>query len=299
MAVLGYGGIVRLRRESPAQVRVYTSDHHVQTNSLALMDQAFWSGDEVILSAQNGLPIAIYEDVPACPDGYAIYADGPWPLNPRTLHLLTDSSNFYAASDSRIFYTTADDVGQLTEATYFIYRDQMDRISFYASRSGGLNGEPSQRIQLYAVDFGEITITPVSQSWLTQADLRNWSLNLNAAEVDTTSVGDKFGDAVKSVVNGGGSFDFLVDRKELENGGDSTGLMQLLLLTQKGCRSEAEFWMIGDKQEYGKSILPGDLYYSTEILITSSAINVRPDDVIAGSANFVTVGEIALRMGTN
>lgn len=297
MAVLGYGGIVRLRRELPAPVDVTTADHHIPTSSLFVSDQAFWSGDEVTLSSVRGLPFAIYEDVPACPDGYAIYVEGPWPLNPRTLHLLENSSNFYASDDSRIFYTTEDDVGQLTELTCFIYRDQLDRISFYTSRSGGLNGSPSKRIPLYPVDFGEIAITPVGQPWLTQADLRGWSLNLTAGEVDTTSVGDKFGEAVKSIVNGGGSFDFLVDRREFADENNSTGLMQLLLLTQKGCKSEAEFWMIANGEDQDGSLLPGDLYYKTEILITSSAVNVRPDEVIAGSANFVTVGEIALKMG--
>lgn len=297
MAVLGCGGIVRLRRESPAPLQVFTADHSIPTSSLVITDQAFWSGDQVIISSPNGLPVAIYEDLPACPDGYAIYGNSPWPLNPRTLHLQDDASSFYDADNGRIFYTTEEDVGQLTEATYFIYRDQLDRVSFYTSRSGGLNGYSSERVPLHAVDFGQITIVPVDGPWLTQANLRNWSLNLTASEVDTTSVGEKFGDAVKSIVNGGGSFDFLVDRKEVEGGSDSTALMQLLLLTQKGCKSEAEFWMMANMQEYAPNLLSGDLYYATEILITSCAVNVRPDDVIAGSANFVTVGEIALRIG--
>lgn len=299
MAVLGYGGVVKLKRDLPFPATVYVADHHTATNGLAVSDQGFWSGDKVTVSSDNGLPFALYEDLPACPDGYAIYAESQWPINPRTLHLLTDSSNFYSTSDERIFYTTENDVGLLTEATYFVYRDQLDRISFYESRSGALNGDISKRIPLYTVDFGKLKITAVDQPWLAQANLQGWSINLTAGEVDTTSVGDKFGEAVKSIVNGGGSFDFLVDRRDFADNDDSTKLMQLLLLTQKGCKSEAEFWMIINGENHDGNILPGGLYYETDILITSCAINVRSDEVVAGSANFVTVGEIALKMGTN
>jgi hypothetical protein len=57
--------------------------------------------------------------------------------------------------------------------------------------------------------------------------------------------------------------------------------------------------MIVDRPEGGATLLPGDLFYETELLVTSVAVNTRATDIIAGSLNFVTVGEIALRMGTN
>lgn len=41
----------------------------------------------------------------------------------------------------------------------------------------------------------------------------------------------------------------------------------------------------------------GGLYYATSILITNIAVNVRATDVIVGSANFATSGEIALKVG--
>ena len=66
--------------------------------------------------------------------------------------------------------------------------------------------------------------------WIIQGELREWSIELNAENVDTTAVGQKFGESVKSVVSGGGSFDFLVERRTDENKYDSTSLMQLLLL---------------------------------------------------------------------
>ena len=71
--------------------------------------------------------------------------------------------------------------------------------------------------------------------------------------------------------------------------------MKLLLMTEKGCKAEAEFWMI-DRPGCGVDcdILRGDLYYAADILVTQNAINVRPTEMVAGTANFVTTGEIRL-----
>lgn len=307
MAVLGHGGSLRLRREAPATVELTTADHHIASNGLVLSSQAFWSGDQVTLSCARGLPLPSYEDLPACPDGYAIYAAGPWPLNPRTLHLQDDNSAFYAADDTRVFYATTADVGQLTTATYFIYRDQLDRISFYRTLAAALRGRVADRVPLYACDFGSITMAALQSSpgdlWSIQGQLSGWTLNLSAAEIDTTAIGERFGDAIKSVVTGGGAVDFLVareDRSAPENTpeADSTTLLRLLLLTEKGCKADCEFWMI-DAQRDILHLLPGDLYYETSMLVTSAAVNTTAPEIIAGTINFVTVGPIALKMGTN
>jgi hypothetical protein len=45
-------------------------------------------------------------------------------------------------------------------------------------------------------------------------------------------------------------------------------------------------------------LLPGDLFYETDILITNSAVNTRAGELIVGTANFVTTGPIQLRMGS-
>ena len=65
--------------------------------------------------------------------------------------------------------------------------------------------------------------------------------------------------------------------------------------------AEAEFWMVDsdvqDRTSYTGMLLPGDLYYKAQIMLTSSAVSVRATDVIIGSANFVTVREVQLREG--
>ena len=77
--------------------------------------------------------------------------------------------------------------------------------------------------------------------------IREYSLTLDAPSIDTTIVGEKFGEAVKSLVSGGGSFEFFIDRTCL---GDDTEdaswmMMNLLFNTEGGCSGapiETEAW---------------------------------------------------------
>ena len=69
-------------------------------------------------------------------------------------------------------------------------------------------------------------------------------------------------------------------------------------MTQGGAKADAEFFLIDRDGEEGcgslSAEISGDLYYKTSILITRNAMNVRPTELVAGTANFVTTGEIRL-----
>ena len=140
--------------------------------------------------------------------------------------------------------------------------------------------------------------------WVVLCEVREWSLELDAPSVDTTGVGEKFGESVKSLVTGGGSVDFFIDRKCLADDRDSgMYLMQLLLMTQmEGCKANAKFFMIDrpydpDNCEASCTGAPGGLWYETQILVTRNAVNLRPTQLVAGTAQFITTGEIKLQQG--
>jgi len=350
MAILGSGGILKLRREPPAASVVAPSAQHQKSNSIVLGNQDFWNGDAVFLSSHAGLPMG------HCPDGEATYAGSDWLLGPNRAHIADDADLFYT-SDANNFYDSAQ---ADTAGTYFIHRDQLDRISFYLDPDAAINGNPVDRVPLDRVDFGNMIIAPsgtedfdngivhcaeeigdyrfsdardeitlisicedaplylipeagiddygnadiqprgwiAGRQWLVQCDLREWALELQAPNVETTALGQKFGESVKSLVTGGGSFDFFIERRNQEGSSDTTNLLQLLLLTEKGCKAEAQFWMIQDRSGQDcTGLAPGDLFYEAEILITQAAINCRPTELIAGTATFATTGNIALRMG--
>jgi hypothetical protein len=131
----------------------------------------------------------------------------------------------------------------------------------------------------------------------TQAQIVDWTLNLSHTEIDTTAIGEGFGDAVKSgVVSGGGSLNFLVERSLASTTeSDSALLLELLFLANAGANADAEFWMIRNRPALNcSSLAPGSLYYTASILITSAVVNTAAEALISGSVEFITIGEIEL-----
>ena len=161
-----------------------------------------------------------------------------------------------------------------------------------------------QKPEVGTDEYGNANLLPRGEQmgqpapyWQVLCDIREWSLELEAPAVDTTAVAEKFGNSVKSLVNGGGSSEFFIDRKCRDDGhSDGLDLLKLLMMTEKGCQAEAQFWMI-QRDGCGvdcDGLVKGDLYYQASILITQSAVNLRPTDLVAGTVNFVTTGEIKL-----
>ena len=356
MAVLGTNGIVRLRRDAPSPIVLPISVARADIDVFLVRSQEFWNGDEVRLLSPDGLPLS----TDALPSGVGCYFGSFWELGLNRIHVTAETASYYVTDDDSVYFYNRGT--PINSATYYIYRDKLDRISFYNTRAEALGGSRDDRIDIKQLDFKYIIVSaagteeydnaiaecvaaageyrlsdvtdevtlesicdfpplflqPVAGSaeyddaelqprrwingfpWIVQGCIAEWSIELDAAGINTTAVGDKFGENVKSIVSGGGTFDFDIDRKASSDSYDATALMQLLPLTEKGCKAEAEFYMIYGREESGSrpDLLPGDLFYECDILITNSAVNTRAGQIIVGTANFVTTGPIELRMGT-
>ena len=143
--------------------------------------------------------------------------------------------------------------------------------------------------------------------WVVQCQLKEWALDLDSSAIDSSQVGEKFGENVKSLVTGGGTFDFYIGEADKCGDGngtpvDPTYLMQLLLITDKGAKADAEFRLM-EPRELSKCsntcspLAQGNLFYKTQILITKIAVNVRATELIVGSASFATSGPIEMNVG--
>lgn len=353
MAVLGAEGYVRFRREAPDPLVVPSTKVRGDTNVLLLDSIDYWNGDEVYIVSPNGIPISTQ----AVPDGVGCYFGSIWDLGENRIHVTSEDDQYYVTEDDTVFFYNRGPA--VNSGNYFVYRDQLGRLSFYTTRTAALGGRPQDRIDLVNVDFKFLVIFPAGTEqynnaavecvtgfgdyrlsdvvdevtfesicdffpeylspvagtaeyddaelaprrwvdgfpWIIQGELREWSLDLSGDNINTTSVGEKFGETVKSVVSGGGSFDFIVERRTREKEYDSTALLQLLLLTEKGAKAEAQFFMITDRKDTRDKLAPGDLYYECDILVTNTAINTRTEGAIVGTAQFVTTGAIQLKQG--
>jgi hypothetical protein len=379
MAVLGTNGKIVINRSAPAPVAVNVTALNQDKNIISLTTTGFRSGDLVEVASTNNWPNAnLYSD-PLIPSyanifDYQDYAEmvGYSTAYPAGLlrpfrWLSTENNDVLTTEDGNVFAVQSDaDITPYRNRLY-VHVDALNRLSFYRTRAAalaGVNDVTREDIDQsnFALDpSGQIELRLVNE-WKLEACLQSWTLNLNASEIDTTGLGDQFFDGVKSLVQGGGTFDFLIEREERDTrntaiisrseyanayvffgveenityndaavSGSSAGvtaynnaevtpapaaftldatalatlgtsnMLRLLLNTNEQAEAEAEFWMIDsdvqDRTSYTGMLLPGDLYYKAQIMLTSSAVSVRATDVITGSANFVTVREVQLREG--
>ena len=163
MAVLGQFGIVELSREWPAPTAL--ADERLQRGaspSLDLTDQAFQSGDEVLLVSLRGVPLGIgISGAAPCPDGHAFYPGGTATVGPA-LAARVAGGGFYGSNPSLPFYESASTVGFQQTATAFIHRDEMDDVRFYSTELDAINGGSTGLIPLRNVSPGPMLILPAS-----------------------------------------------------------------------------------------------------------------------------------------
>jgi hypothetical protein len=138
--------------------------------------------------------------------------------------------------------------------------------------------------------------------WTAIAMLSRWVLNLSGREADSTGVGERFGEPVKALITGGGSLDFLIDLTHRDGWRDPTFLLQLMLMLEAGSRAHASFRLMPERDVGAAPAdhrLPGGLYFDAQILITGYSPNTSSDQIVAGVANFVTIGRIRAISGQN
>lgn len=379
MAVLGTNGKIVLNRSAPTPVAVDVTALNQDKNIISLTAQGFRSGDLVEVASIDNWPNAALNDAPLIPTYANVYdyQDYPELVGYSTVYpaallrpyrwLATESNDALVTESGDIIAVQSDADTTPYRNRLYAHVDPLNRLSFYRTRAAALAGANDVTREdldqsVFTLDRSAPIELRLVNEWKLEACLQSWSLNLNTSEIDTTGLGDQFFDGVKSLVQGGGTFDFLIEREardtrttaiinrsEYANAyvfydvpttetyneasivGSSAGataydnanitpapakftydtkqlatigtsnLLRLLLSTNEQTEAEAEFWMIdGDAQDrtsYTGMLLPGDLYYKAQIMLTSSAVSVRATDIITGSANFVTVREVQLREG--
>ena len=128
-----------------------------------------------------------------------------------------------------------------------------------------------------------------------QAYLQKWVLSLDASNLDTTAIGQTFGENVKSLVRGAGSIDFMADHRATAGEQDTLALLRLVMLIQNQCNTKAKFYLYKNRNEADPQI-DGSVYYECEILLTNSNLNTTAGDITTGTADFVATSEIDLKV---
>jgi len=143
-------------------------------------------------------------------------------------------------------------------------------------------------------DLKRFADNPDNRSWRIQCDLTDWALNTDVQTLDITAIGEAFGEKAKSVVSGSGSLNFLVDNRYREGKRNSIEVFRLVMLTKQGSKAVARFNLYKDSNA-SPGQLGQSLYKQCDIIFNRSTLNTRAGDLITGSVDFVTTGEVMLR----
>jgi len=190
MAVLGSGGVLEISREIPNAMALTPA--RLNVGSISLANQAYWSGDRVILAAEDGVPFDVNGDGYAdCPDGHGFYRSGTWDIGPAldfntggqtgdnapfyhgfiaTDNLVTQNNDQIIAQngDSLIValgseresdkYNNATSTGLSKQVDGFISRDVLDRVKLWTTEAAG-HSESGTEKPLLRVKPGNFIIT--------------------------------------------------------------------------------------------------------------------------------------------
>lgn len=332
MATLGSGGVVTLEREVPSAIALSRSRLTATGVPKFNIDSPEYdSGMRVTLCSALGLPLdragsAGWAD---SPDGHGFYGGAGERLGPATHHRTNDASPFYSAFDSvGGFYDSESSTGFTQFFDCYVHRDELDRLSFYSSEIDAINGQATGLLTLMPIGFGALIVAPYGADpayraellalasvaaamppadgeaelstvaepdpspWKQLCELGAWVLETDPTMLDTTAIGEEFGDSAKSVLRGAGSFNSFIGRSAQVEEYEGEFLLRASLLLRKGSKAKARFRLAN--QAAGTAKIPGELYYWTNILIGKAVINTRPREYIGLSVDFVSVGEIKL-----
>jgi hypothetical protein len=343
MALFGNGGTLELSREWPKPMALAFEALNATTETLAIGNPDYWTGDRIVIAAADGLPLDLNGDGYAdCPEGHGVYYGSTWDLGPARIHVTASSDDYYQNSDAVPFYNTAATTGFTTQFNGYINMDALDRAKVYGAEIAAHNADvgslvdfkrvktsnfivarysanatytnavtaaansikplllpstsqPLEDVITVPAGFAVISDDPEQRGWLFQAQLQEWALDIDASGLDMTAIGQTFGEQTKSLVRGAGALNFLVEHHATYLGQDSLTLLRLVLLTQQSAKSNAKFYIYKDRNASG-AFVEGSVYYQCDVLLTNSRIDIRMDEAILGSADFVVTGEVAIKI---
>jgi len=198
MAVLGTFGRIVIKRSAP-QPEVINFGAINQTQKLYTLTQTgYRNGDLVEIASTTNWPNTSSSDVGLVP---AYVANIPFKWRDR-LEMVDYTEPYPTALG-----------GAPYKNQLYISVDQLNRIAFYRNRNSALRNVKADRESLDSIQPSDTLEFRLVNDWRIECGLKSWNLSLDAQELDTTGLGDKFFDGVKSTIKGGGTFDFIVERE--------------------------------------------------------------------------------------
>ena len=181
----------------------------------------------------------------------------------------------------------------------FIYVDQLDGIRLYDSFAHAVNGGKTNATTLRTpADDIEIKVEVKNASYRLMAQVNSFEINTERETVDTTTLSDEFRSRVNTLISGSGRISAF-----WEYTGDTANelpnyLMELALRTRVGSNFKGKFYLkTANYNPSGVADRVNDaIWYQADGIITAAAVQFAPDNTVQITADFITTGEIQIRV---
>ena len=192
------------------------------------------------------------------------------------------------------------------DGKWFINVDQVGGIALYADFDDAVDGERSGRVPL-ALPSRDMPIEVKVANAIGRmlGDVFSFELNTERMAVDVTELSDEFRQQVGTTMSGSGSVSCFFDYKNprCDEARYSTGyepevsayLHQLILRQQLGSQFHARFFLVGRGEGHDDD---DQIWQEFDAIVTNVAVAFEPSQPVRSTIQFVTTGEIRLRVRT-
>lgn len=184
-------------------------------------------------------------------------------------------------------------------AKKFIHVDELDGIRLYNTFAHAVNGGTANAVAL-ATPGNAIPVEVVVNSTSPQvlAQVRNFEINTERETADTTALSDEFRSRVNTLISGSGRITAFWEYTGNDSQELPMYLYELAHRTKVGSNFIGRFYI--KKSDYNPGGSPDrrddEVWWRVEGIITAAAIQFTPDSAVQITADFVTTGELRLRM---
>lgn len=181
----------------------------------------------------------------------------------------------------------------------FIYVDELDGIRLYDSFANAVNGGSVNATALAtpSVDI-PVSVVVKNASYRLLGQVSSYELNTERETVDTTVLSDEFRSRINTLMSGSGQMSCF-----WEYTGSTTDelphyLLELALRTKVGSQFKAKFYIkTNGYNPSGVAARDNDeIWYEFTGMLTNCAVQFSPSTAIQMTANFITTGDIQIRM---
>ncbi len=181
----------------------------------------------------------------------------------------------------------------------FINVDALGGIRFYTTFANAVNGGAANAETL-AAPGSTIPIKVVVQNsdFRVIAQVNSFELNTQREVIDTTNLSDSFRSQVSSLMSGSGNMSCFWEYTGETVQDLPMYLLQLILRTKVGSQFRAKFYLkSGNHNPSGVVANANDeIFYEFDGVLTACASQFSPSSTVQFTADFVTTGEIALKV---